>query len=476
MPSGLEKWLNARPADGGAAHALTVGEVVGEWRVRAFVGAGRTSEVYRVTDVAGGAEGALKLLVDGSAPVRQRFVREQEPLRRLSSRFQPRYFGGGEVSGRPYYVMEYLQPLLLPLRRREVGRTILGVARAVEALHGAGYVHRDLKPDNVLLRRNGEPVLIDFGLVKRCGAGDGCALPASGVSLVDGRPVGVGTLGFAAPEQLLKGESSVRSDVFALGKVLQALFDGRPPARWRTIIRRATMESPEDRYPSVADFIRAVRRRNLGRVLAAVAALAVAAPGAWFLCASSPENPPQDAEDIRQRRLDESEESRFARVSALAHGGDIAAQTLLAEAYFHGRGTATNRAEAVRWYRLAAAAGNADAQASLGLCLLRGWGCPRDASSAVGWYRRAAEQGCLPAMNDLAFCLMNGIGVDRDDDAGFDWAMKAAERGFAPAQVMVAECYLDGRGVEADHDRADVWLHRAVRQGNARARLLLRTR
>ena len=221
-----------------------------EWRVVAYLGSGLSSEVYRVINMRYGREGALKLLVDASRGLKERFVAESNAIRFLTLKALPRFMGSGDWNGSLYYVMEYLQPLPDPMPRRDVPGFMNKVAKAVQMLHEAGFVHRDLKPGNILTRANGEPVLIDLGLAKRLGAGvsDPVVRHGRGISIVDGRPVGVGTLDYAAPEQLLKGEFSVQSDVFAMGKILRALYDGKPPGNIKPIIRRATREQPSDRY------------------------------------------------------------------------------------------------------------------------------------------------------------------------------------------------------------------------------------
>ena len=482
----VEQWLGARTVDGQAPGRLAPGRVVGEWKVVAFVGAGLSAEVYRVRNVQYGHDGALKLLVDGSRGLKERFASEAEALRFLSLAALPRFMGSGTHEGAPYYVMEYLQPLPEPMPRSEVPRFMNRVAKAVQMLHEAGYIHRDLKPGNILRRRNGEPVLIDLGLIKRRGTGvtDPVVRIGRGISIIDGKPVGVGTLDYAAPEQLLKGEASVQSDIFALGKILRALYEGRPPNNLKPVIRRATRELPGDRYESANDFAAAIRHRNhsLYAALAVVAVVGLAvlsypAYRPWLVTIAERFVRGQQSEttELAVQMPKESESNYIRRLTSQAESGDMESQIALAEAHFYGRGTPTNRTEAVRWYRLAAKAGEASAQASLGLCLLRGWGCEKSPVEAVSWYMAAAEQGDLMAMNDLAFCHMHGIGVAKDPAAGFAWALKAAERGHAPAQALVGECYLTGRGVEQDVSRAQTWLFRATRQGNRRAKMLLET-
>ena len=486
MTDSVERWLDSRTSDGGARGRLQVGTVVGEWKVVAFVGSGLSAEVYRVRNVRYGQDGALKLLTDGSRGLKERFLTESDALRFLSLSSLPRFMGAGEHGGLPYYVMEYLQPLPEPMPRSEVPRFMNRVAKAVQLLHEAGYIHRDLKPGNVLLRRNGEPVLIDLGLVKRRGTGVTDPIVRFGrtVSIIDGKPVGVGTLDYAAPEQLLKGESSVQSDIFALGKMLRALYEGRPPTNMKSVIRCATREQPEDRFASANEFAAAIRHRNRLRVVGLVAAVLLAAAvlaypqfRPWLVQAADRyvKNQTRTQPTLLQQ-TSEPDVNYFNRLLKLAATGNVEAQVGVAEAYFYGRGVATNRVEAVRWYRRAAEAGEAFAQASLGLCCLRGWGCERNRHEAVRWYEQAAESGNLMAMNDLAYCMMHGLGTEKDEKSGFGWALKAAERGHAPAQTLVGECYLDGRGVDRDAETGEAWLYRAAHQGNRRAKKLLESR
>ena len=385
----VEAWLESRPSEGGGCGRLRCGTCVGEWHVEAYLGAGLSSEVYRVRNLRLSYEGALKLLVNDARNLKTRFLAEIDALRFLTLPSLPRFFGAGEFGGRPFYVMEYLLPLPDPMPRGDVPDFMNKVAKAVQTLHEAGYVHRDLKPGNILLRRNGDPVLIDLGLVKQRGnAHTPLGWKPRKVSMVDGRPVGVGTLDFAAPEQLLEGKSLVQGDVFSLGKIAWYLYEENPPSTMRAIIHRATREIPTERYESAQAFATAVRRRNRRAVvLWLLAALGVAAvalavvfraelkrmmvgylvpqepvatvapqpetveetPTNVVEKAEEPPAPVYPAEVVLQRP-DETEEEYFERMSPLAEEGEVLAQLAVAEACAE----ATPASAALRYHSTAA--------------------------------------------------------------------------------------------------------------------------
>ena len=267
------------------------GEMFGNWRVTAFLGKGGSGEVYRAVHVALGTSAALKVLVRNEPRARERFAREARLLSGLKSASFPQFFEYGEANGRAYLVMELLEPGDLPSGDKEVARFLRQVGDAVAELHARGIVHRDIKPSNILwrtavgrdhrARRTGRavaprppvPVLADLGLAKDIATSD-VGHPTSDIT-----QGGVGTPGYGAPEQMERGEASVASDIHALGVLADRCFDGKPPRTWRRIIERATSSIPERRYPSVAAFIRAIRRRNLLRiaVFCASAAMLLAA-------------------------------------------------------------------------------------------------------------------------------------------------------------------------------------------------------
>jgi len=483
-------WLDSRPAEETPQGILSVGEEVDGWAVEAYLGSGLSGEVYRVTHVRNGGEAALKLLANDAPNARPRFDEEVRTLKSLSGRFRwlPGFYAQGTYRERPFYVMEFLLAVELPLPRWKIASFVLRVAKAVGQLHAAGYVHRDLKPSNIMVRRDGTPVLIDLGLVKPLPrAARGAPARPRDISLVGQRPVGVGTLGYAPPEQLLMGESSIAGDIFSLGKIARACFRGRPPHFWRVIIRQATHNDPEERHPSAEAFAAAVRHRNLPYQIAlagavcclACAALLLARPWSGPVPPPAPEPPPAQpaapAEVNLEREPDEEDGAYLVRLTALAEGGHAEAICRLAEMYFLGQGAEQDAARAFELYVLAANKGVPGAMDSLGLCYSDGHGCKPNPQQAVRWFRAAAFKGHAGGMSNLGYCYLTGRGVERNPEDGVYWIRQAAGLGHAPAQALLGECHLTGTGVPVDRELARGWLKRAADQGNRRAYALLKS-
>ena len=269
----LERYLSRQPGQANPM-ALKEGEVVGSWRIRALIGRGGSSEVYRVEHIRNGSFAAFKLLLpaeDAAAEERrrQRFRQEIDLLSTGGFHGFPRYFVTGMWKGRPYLVEELLEPRDLPRTDRAGAKYLLAICRGVSELHERGIVHRDLKPSNILFRANGEPVIVDLGLVK-------CPTPTGvegDASLENGKPIGVGTPGYAAPEQFIGGGVSPAADIHALGVLAERIVtqkewrhfwcgDVLVHAGWKKIIRRATSSIQSERYPSVESFAAAIRRRH----------------------------------------------------------------------------------------------------------------------------------------------------------------------------------------------------------------------
>ena len=251
--------------------AFAAGTLFGDWRITAFIAKGGTAEVYCAEHTVLGTPAAVKVLSEPLTDSRKaRFLREAKLLLDLKSPSFPAFHGYGEANGRPYIVEELLEPGDLPVGDRQRAKYLLALCDGLKALHAKGVVHRDLKPANILFRKTGEPVIVDLGLAKSVDV----PLMPDGVSIVDGKAVGVGTPEYAAPEQFTGGDITPAADVHALGVLAEKLVAENPEgwllwggdvlvrAEWKWLIRRATSSIASERYQSVDAFAAAIRRRH----------------------------------------------------------------------------------------------------------------------------------------------------------------------------------------------------------------------
>ena len=254
MSDGFSKWL-ANRIDDTPAPMLEDGAAVGDFTVVGFLGRGGSGEVYRAEHRYLKTPVALKVLHRGDEAGKARFEREAEILADNQCPCFPRFFAYSEAEGRPYLATELLEERSLPSKEGEIAEFIRQVASAAGELHKLGYVHRDIKPSNILWR-GAEPVLIDLGLAKPI---SGRPRPALDTLSVDGgNAIGVGTPGYAAPEQFTGGEIGVSADIHALGVLANECFGGNPPKGWKAIIDSATSSIAGRRFRSVEDFKSAV--------------------------------------------------------------------------------------------------------------------------------------------------------------------------------------------------------------------------
>lgn len=266
---------------------LPAGATVGRYVIEALLGAGGMGLVYRATDPALRRPVALKLLRRAYAlrlASRVRFAREGQALARISHPHIATVFDVGDDGEHCYLALELLDGgtlrrwLATPRRWREVERMFTAIAHGLAAAHARGIIHRDVKPDNVLLTGDGVPRLSDFG-VAGLAAADGPPIVASTMTV--GGAV-IGTPAYMAPEQRAGAPVDARADQYslclawleALGRDRDAapndVGDARGPRWLIEILLRGLAAEPEGRWPSVAALLAAIRRRRRARIGGAV--------------------------------------------------------------------------------------------------------------------------------------------------------------------------------------------------------------
>jgi eukaryotic-like serine/threonine-protein kinase len=211
---------------------VSAGTTLGRYRLLAPLGAGGMGEVWRAHDANLDREVAIKLLAQGAltdAPSRERFKREAHVLARLSHPGVATIYDFDAQDGVDFLVMELVPGGSLesrlesgPLPVQEVLRVGAAIADALHDAHQSGFLHRDLKPGNIVLTQSGQPKILDFGLALLLAAGK-----ASGKLTQTGTILG--SLPYMAPEQLLGEADSASTDIYALGVMLFEMVTGRRP-------------------------------------------------------------------------------------------------------------------------------------------------------------------------------------------------------------------------------------------------------
>jgi serine/threonine-protein kinase len=261
-----------------------VGTVLaGRYRLDARVDAGGMATVYRATDAVLGREVAVKIMHPALAAdptFSERFRGEAQNAARLGHPNICAVYDYGEAGQDLFIVMELVDGTTLRSLLDRFGRldtntarhVARGIASALDHAHAKGFIHRDVKPENVLLTPDGQVKVVDFGIAK--------ALGPQAANLTTDRPIG--TVAYVAPEQITSTNVDARADVYALGATTYEMITGRPPftgdtpqavaaARLRqaplnpgvshdvdAAVQKATAPDPKDRFATPGEFANAL--------------------------------------------------------------------------------------------------------------------------------------------------------------------------------------------------------------------------
>jgi len=248
--------------------ASLVGQEIESYRIEKLIGAGGMGEVYLARDTKLDRMVALKILPWHMVTDANRLGRFQREARALSSLNHPHLvtiYEVGQVKGVHFIAMELvegktLSSLRKTLTLKELVGVVAQVAEALGAAHQSGIIHRDIKPDNVMVRNDGYVKVLDFGLVKLAEVE---SEPASAAHTKLG--VAMGTLSYMSPEQASGEPVDHRTDIWSLGVVLYELATGRKPFSGET--RQVTINAILSAQPEPATTIDANLPLELDRIL-----------------------------------------------------------------------------------------------------------------------------------------------------------------------------------------------------------------
>src|ERR1700756_3257149 len=272
--------------------ALTLGSKLGPYEIQSSLGAGGMGEVYRARDSRLKREVAIKVLPQALSLDADRLRRFEQEALATAALNHPNIlavFDIGTSEGSPYVVSELLEGETLRERLRSgpiaVRRTLdyaLQIAHGLAAAHEKGIIHRDVKPENLFLTKDGRVKILDFGLAKLAQAERGVhtSLP----TVTHGTEAGVvlGTAGYMSPEQVRGMTLDARSDIFSFGAILYEMLSGKQafhgdtpadtmsailkeeppelseasrnvPAALERIVRHCLEKNPAERFQSASD-------------------------------------------------------------------------------------------------------------------------------------------------------------------------------------------------------------------------------
>ena len=416
-----------------------------------------------------------------------------------------------ENDGAPFLVMDYIEGRTLSdylavrgkLSEAETIKLLKPIAAALDYAHSEKVIHRDIKPSNIIVRNDGHPFILDFGIAREI---------QESMTRVTGRTIS-GTLLYMSPEQLRGAPPAPAQDVYSFAAMCYECLSGNPPFTRGEIAYQILNEKPTplvdakklaepilaglskrpgSRPKSCLDILceKSYSKRNIGytrgssltknvgratnvpsrMMWGAICFLVLAVVlSCWSILL-------YDKKKNSEQFLAFFEAEKYDEAAELLDRVDYSIpqiQLSLGRMYLTGRGVKKNTIEAGRWYRKAANSGNVEAQCELACMYEHGNGVSKDEREAAKWYLKAAEWGYADAQSQMGKMYWEGEGVEQNHLEAVKWYRKAAEQGHAAAQCMLGAIYDTGEWVTKDEAEAVRWYRKAAAQGNALAQCQL---
>jgi len=246
---------------------LASGTRLGRYEIKSPLGAGGMGEVYLAVDTKLDRKVALKILPPEFAEDKDRmnrFVREAKSASALNHPNIITIYEIGESEGTHYIATEFIDGKTLheyaksnALNLQAALEIALQIASALADAHAAGIVHRDIKPDNVMVRANGLAKILDFGIAKLSDSGKQLSLDAEAATAIKPQATSpgmiIGTANYMSPEQAKGQTVDARSDIFSFGVVLYEMLAGHLPFAGATAMETIGAILHKEQKPLPAD-------------------------------------------------------------------------------------------------------------------------------------------------------------------------------------------------------------------------------
>ena len=340
-------------------------------------------------------------------------------------------------------------------------------------LRSQPFAHGDIKPDNIMVRPDGNLTLVDY---------DGMFVPA----MKGQKSPTIGTKDFSHPLRTVDDfdetiddfalasialslkaialKPSLLDEYGAADRLLFSAEDYRDLSKSKVLAALQELMNDEEVNTLLSMFLLVCAKKNLGMCSFRL----------FYLCRSN-----NDLEEIVKladayyEGKEKDYNKAFSLYSDAASKGSLYALACLGFCYCEGKGCMQVFTRGLILIRESASQNNPKGQNVMGICYSKGYGVPKDDTEAVEWYRRAAEQGYARAQSNLGVCYAKGYGVVQCYEEAVGWIRKSANQGYAKAQGLLGVCYQKGKGVDPDDVEAVEWYRKSARQGNSTSQWLL---
>ena len=342
-------------------------------------------------------------------------------------------------------------------------------------LRSQPFAHGDIKPDNIMVRPDGNLTLVDY---------DGMFVPA----MKGQKSPTIGTKDFSHPLRTVDDFNETIDD-FALASIALSLkaISLKPSLFDEYGAADRLLFSADDYCDLSKSKVMAALQEQMNNeeltILLSMFLLAKAKKN-LALCSFrtfSISKPFYDVEELIkladllfEKSKDEADHKKAFRLYSIADSkGSLYAKACLGYCYCLGKGVSEDKEKGLTLIRVSANAGNAKGQNVMGLCYCKGLGVVQSYEETVKWYRKSAEQGYARAQYNLGRCYEDGLGAPQCYEEAVKWYSMSAKQGFVNAQCRLGSLYFMGLGVDLSMEKCVKWYCKAAKQGDVDAQFFI---